>query len=173
MKFAKSILVFCFLFSSFFAQELDLLSFVTDSNLSLSKRFPVFATFKTTRLINSQTIETVKHKTVDFRVTHRFGNIAQKSNGGGHTLWGFDESSDIRISFDFGITDKIQMGFGRSKMNELLDGSFKWRFLDQTQDNSIPLSVCFYGSAGITPKRESALYPQMLSSRTREIIHTA
>jgi Membrane bound beta barrel domain (DUF5777) len=159
MKAAKTILVLLFISSALFAQEIDLLALVADTTINQPKREPVYATFKTTRLINAQTIETVKRKTMDFRVTHRFGNIGQKSNGGFHTLWGFDESTDIRISFDFGITDKLQLGFGRSKMNELLDGSVKWRFLEQTKDNAIPISVCFYGAAGITPKRESALYP--------------
>jgi len=32
------------------------------------------ATFKTTRLINGQSVETVKKHTLDFRVAHRFGN---------------------------------------------------------------------------------------------------
>jgi hypothetical protein len=154
-----NILTGFFLAFNSFAQE-DLLSLVADSTaLPKDGKSKVYATFKTTRLINAQTVETVKRKTMDFRVTHRFGNIGQSSNGGFHSLWGFDESSDIRMSFDFGITDKLQLGFARSKMNELLDASVKWRFLEQTKDNSIPLSICFYGSTGVTPKRESALYP--------------
>lgn len=142
-----------------FAQEEDLLSLVQDSTLPDLKKGPVYATFKTTKIINTQTIETVKRKTMDFRITHRFGNMGTASNGGGHTLWGFDESVDIRFSFDFGITDKLQLGVGRSKMNELLDASVKWRFLEQTKNNKIPVSLCLYGNIGVTPQRETIFYP--------------
>jgi hypothetical protein len=141
------------------AQDEDLLSMVQDSTMPDASKGPVYATFKTTKIINTQTIETVKKKTMDFRITHRFGNIGASSDGGGHTLWGFDESVDIRFSFDFGITDKIQLGVGRSKLNELIDGSVKWRFLEQTKNNKVPVSVCLYGNMGISPQRESIFYP--------------
>ena len=35
----------------------------------------VTATFKTTRVIQAHSIETVKGKTMDVRISHRFGNI--------------------------------------------------------------------------------------------------
>lgn len=162
MKIFKTILLFYFAFSGVLAQERSLFSSVSDSNSIKFKNLegsPVYDTFKTTRLINSQTIETVRRKTIVFSVIHRFGNVGNAAHGGFHSFWGFDKAADLRISFDFGITDKLQLGFGRSKMNELLDGSVKWRFLEQTNDNSIPLSVCFYGATGVTPKRQSALYP--------------
>lgn len=141
------------------AQDEDLLALVKDTTAPDMSKSPVYATFKTTRIINCQTIETVKKKTMDFRITHRFGNIGAASDGGGHTLWGFDESVDIRFSFDFGITDKLQLGVGRSKLNELLDGSLKWRFLEQTRNNKIPVSLCLYAAMGVTPQKENILYP--------------
>ena len=144
------------------AQDDDLLLLVTDSTMPNAAKAKVFATFKTTKLINTQTIETVKKRTMDFRITHRFGNIGGSSGGGGHTMWGFDNSDDIRFSFDFGITDKLQLGFGRSKINELLDGSVKWRFMEQRANNSVPVSICFYGDMGVTPQSESGLYPSSL-----------
>jgi hypothetical protein len=146
-------------FTPALAQDEDLLSMVQDSTLPDATKGPVYATFKTTKIINAQTIETVKKKTMDFRITHRFGNIGTASEGGGHTLWGFDESVDIRFSFDFGITEKLQLGVGRSKLNELLDGSVKWRFLEQSKNGKIPISLCLYGNMGVTPQKETILYP--------------
>jgi hypothetical protein len=144
--------------TSLYAQD-DLLALVADSTMPDPGKSPVYATFKTTKIINAQSIETVKKRTMDFRITHRFGNIGGESGGGGHTMWGFDQSDDIRFSFDFGITDKLQVGVGRSKWNELLDGSVKWRFLEQTVNNKIPLSVCVYSSIGISPQSRAAFYP--------------
>jgi hypothetical protein len=151
-------IVFTSVFSGLKAQD-DLLALIKDSTMPDAGKAKVFATFKTTRLINTQTTETVKKRTMDFRITHRFGNIGASSNGGGHTLYGLDIAQDIRFSFDFGITSKLQIGVGRSRVNELLDGSVKWKFLEQTVNNKIPVSVCLFGSVGFTPQKESSLYP--------------
>lgn len=153
----KNLLIpFVFLSVSIFGQEEDLLKMVEESQPKKSEK--VFATFKTTRINNAQSIETVKAKTMDFRITHRFGNIGANSNGGVHTLYGLDNVSDVRISFDFGITDKIQLGFGRSTRSEMLDGSVKWRFLEQTVDNKVPLTLCFFGDMLFSPVDKSILY---------------
>ncbi|TND09488.1 MAG: hypothetical protein FD123_1294 [Bacteroidetes bacterium] len=137
------------------AQDLDSMMNATDDP---GKREYVSATFKTTRVVNAQTIETAKKGTLDFRITHRFGNMGTASNGGGHTLWGFDDSRDIRFSFDYGVTENLAIGIGRSKINELLDGSVKWSFLRQTLDNKIPLTITLYSTAGVTPVKEAQVY---------------
>lgn len=142
--------------ASAFAQE-DLLSLV-DSVAPAPQENKVYATFKTTKIISAQSIETVKRKNLDFRVTHRFGNIATEGNGGAHTLWGFDESQDIRISFDYGITDNLMVGIGRSKMNEMVDGMVKYRLLNQTTDNKIPLSIAFYGDMAVSAMTADQFY---------------
>lgn len=118
----------------------------------------VTATFKTTKVINMQSTQTVGHGELDFRITHRFGNIGEASNGGIHTLYGWDAISDVRFSFDYGITKKLQIGIARNKRAENLDGSVKWRFLEQTIDNKIPLSACLYSIASFTPMREESFY---------------
>src|SRR6185369_2475099 len=88
---------------SFLAQE-DLLSLVEDKKDEGPKK--VYATFKTVRIGNAQTIETVKKKHLDFRISHRFGNIYNSDvkpnpiNETFQTYLGFDNASDIRNSFD-------------------------------------------------------------------------
>src|SRR5688500_3531468 len=62
----------------------------------------VFASFKTSRIVNGHSIETVKKKSLDFRITHHFGDISGQG-GGAHTLFGFDQASDIRLAFEFGL----------------------------------------------------------------------
>lgn len=130
----------------------------------------VSATFKTMKVVNAQTTETARKHTLDFRITHRFGSMGVESNGGGHTLWGFDDSRDIRFAFDYGITEKLQVGIGRSKMRELLDANIKWRFLTQTIDNSIPVSIALYTAGGFTPIRKTELYaglnPSLYTEKT-------
>ena len=140
-----------------FAQDdlLKMLDTVGTKDKSLNK---VTATFKTTKIISMQTPQTVGEGELDFRITHRFGNIGEQSNGGIHTLYGWDAISDVRFSFDYGITDRFQVGIARNKKSENLDGSLKWRFLEQTLDNKVPLTICAYTIASLTPILESQLY---------------
>lgn len=112
----------------------------------------VFATFKSTYLINAQTNESVKAKTLDFRITHRFGDMAG-NNGGAHSLFGFDNANNIRFSFDYGVTDRLQLGFGRSKIQELLDGSIKYKIWEQRQ-KGLPLSFVGYANIALTPRKD-------------------
>lgn len=110
----------------------------------------VSATFKSGKLINIQTIETIHKKELDFRVDHRFGNIAGK-RGGSSQFFGLDQASDIRIGFDYGISDKLNIGLARAKgastLTQLYETNLKYKFLEQTNDDKIPLSVAFFGSA--------------------------
>ena len=115
-----------------------------------TEKTPVIATFKSTHLINAPTNETVKKGTLDFRITHRFGDVA--TNGAGHTLLGLDNASNIRFSFDFGITDKLMIGVGRSKTNEHIDGNLKYRFIDQKK-GGFPFNIALYANVALTPRR--------------------
>lgn len=118
---------------------------------------PVTGMFKTLKIISLQTPQTMGHGELDFRITHRFGNMGG-DNGGVHTLYGFDQAEDIRYSLDYGLTRTLQVGIGRSKKMEAIDGSVKWRFLEQTLDEKIPITACLYSCASVTPVREAQFY---------------
>ena len=141
---------------SAFAQE-DMLSLL-DSAGSVNAHEKVMATFKDSKIINAQTIETAKAKTMVFNISHLFGNIGVQSNGGIHSLYGLDNVSDVRFGFDFGITNNLTIGIGRSKQCELIDGLVKYRILSQTIDNHIPFSIAFYGDVSYNPQRASQFY---------------
>lgn len=142
-----------------FAQE-DLLSML-DSAETVKIHEKVTATFKGGKVINMQSVETVKAKTLDFNVTHRFSNIGGASGGGPHTFFGLDNSTDIRIAFDFGITDKLTIGIGRSKQKEDIDGLAKYRIFSQTTDNHIPISITLYGDMSYSAQTESQFYKEV------------
>lgn len=136
----------------------DLLKMLDTVDTGESQHDKVTATFKTTKIISMQTPQTVGKGELDFRITHRFGNIGKESNGGIHTLYGWDAVDDVRFSFDYGITKKLQIGVARNKKIENLDGSLKWRFLEQTLDNKVPLTICAYTIASLTPMLKAQLY---------------
>jgi hypothetical protein len=124
------------------------------------KQEKVSATFKTTRVINAHSIETVKGKTMDVRISHRFGNIysTRNDNDGPDSFFGFDNVADVRLAVEYGITDDVMIGLGRSQMNNLVDGFVKWRFYTQTTDNKRPLSLAFVGNMVINPSKKAAFY---------------
>ncbi|HAP70434.1 MAG TPA: hypothetical protein DCR04_12050 [Flavobacteriales bacterium] len=138
--------------------ELDLMQLLEESEPP--KQEKVTATFKTTRVINAHSIETVKAKTIDVRISHRFGNIysTRNVNHGPDSFFGFDNVADVRLAVEWGITDELMVGMGRSQMNNLIDGFVKWRFLTQTSDNKIPISLAFLGNIGVNPSTRSTFY---------------
>ena len=136
-----SILLLVGLISWVYAQD-DLLAELNSSEQS-KKSEKIIATFKTSRIVNGHSIETVASKSMDFRITHHFGDVAGDA-GGVHTLYGFDNASDIRIAFEFGLTDRLTLGVGRSKQSEMLDAYLKYRLLQQTTDDKMPISVTLF-----------------------------
>ena len=139
-----------------YAQD-DLLDMLEDEAAAEEpENIKVTATFKANRVINAHTCETVKKKTLDFRITHRFGNIIEQTEGTGgfHQFFGFDNATDIRFSWDYGLTDNVQVGIARSKYLENIDGTFKWRFLHQTENFKIPVSLVWYSNAAFTPRKD-------------------
>lgn len=110
----------------------------------------VKSTFKSTKLVNGQTNETIYKNELDFRVDHRFGDIAG-SNGGIRPFFGLDNASDVRIGFQYGLSDRLTVGFARDKgatdVRQLYELNLKYRLLEQTTDNYIPFAITLFGSA--------------------------
>jgi len=108
---------------------------------SLEKKF-IDATFKSTRLINSHTVEMPAKKEMVFCISHRFGLLKD----GFKTFYGLDESSNIRFGFDYGISDWLTIGIGRSRF-ELYDGSLQLKLVRQQKGlHNIPVSINFYSA---------------------------
>jgi len=118
----------------------------------------VSATFKSTKLINGHTNETIYKNELDFKVDHRFGDIAG-SNGGLRQFFGLDNSTDVRIGFDYGITDRLNVGLARAKgataVQQLYELNIKYRLLEQTTDDYIPVAITLFGSNTIAAVKAS------------------
>lgn len=115
-------------------------------------------TFSSTRVINGHSTETLEKNVMEFRVEHRFGDVAG-TNGGIQTMFGFDNVADIRLGFEYGITDRIMVGLGRSKgtgapYRSLIDGLVKYRILEQ-KTKGMPISMAVLGMGTITYMKAS------------------
>ncbi len=121
----------------------NLLESEDQANDSGKKQYTT-ATFKTTRIANGHSIENVGKGILDFRINHRFGAL----NGGFKEFFGLDNAV-TRIGFDYGITDWLMVGIGRSTFMKEVDGFAKVRILRQTDDNSMPVSLSYLGAASV------------------------
>lgn len=97
---------------------------------------PVTATFKGTRLINLHTVETLTKGSLDFRISHRFGEVG----GGAGSLWGLDGPATLRLGLDYSLTNKLILGLGRTNYQKTFDGFVKYKILAQTP-TKMPVSV--------------------------------
>ena len=119
----------------------------------------VEGTFIGTRILNGHSVETLKKGALEFKIMHRFGDIAGP-DGGVQQFFGFDNAADIRFAFEYGITDKIMVGIGRSKgtgapYRSLVDGFIKYRFLTQNKERGIPFTMALLGASTITYMKAS------------------
>ena len=104
---------------------------------------PVTATFKDTRIVNVQSNETPAEGVLHFVIAHRFGTL----NSGAYELWGLD-NAQMRMAFDYGITDRLAVGVARNTYQKTYEASIKARLLRQsTGPEAFPVSVTWYSVA--------------------------
>jgi hypothetical protein len=103
------------------------------------------ATFKGTKVINGHSIETPAGGVLQFLIQHRFGRV----NGGAYEFFGLDNAT-IRLGLDYGITDRLAVGLGRSSFEKTYDGTVKYKLLRQsTGKRTLPLSLTLLSSMAI------------------------
>ena len=132
------LIVFILSYGSAMAQD-DLLKMLDNESTG-----PLYATatFKSTRVINGQSVETIAKKHLDFRISHRFGAL----NSGFSNLWGLDESR-IRIGLEYGVTDRLMIGAGRSSYQKTYDYFAKYKLLRQSNRWFEPVSIAVFAGA--------------------------
>jgi opacity protein-like surface antigen len=128
-------------------------------------REKVTSAFKSTRVINAHSVEMLAKGNLDFRILHRFGRV----NDGVKQWFGLDNAS-MRMSFDYGLTNNLMIGIGRSTFRKEIDYFVKGRVFQQSKGpGSIPLSLII--AVGSTIWTESSdLYKTSVTDRTAHYI---
>lgn len=102
-------------------------------------------TFKTYRLVNGQTAETLYKGDLMLTLSHRFsGSVTE----GFENFFGFDDYADIRFALAYGFTDRLSAEVGRTRTGKMYDGQVKYKFLQQAPDG-MPVSATLLGSAAL------------------------
>lgn len=103
--------------------------------------------FNGSYLINNQTTNVLESGRLNVLIQHRFGEISD----GSFNAYGLDYAA-VRFGFEYGISDKLTAGLGRSSVGKNYDSYLKYRIKTQTQGgvNSFPVSVVLFSSAAFS-----------------------
>ena len=105
-----------------------------------------YATFNSTRVINGQSIELPKKGALNFVISHHFGEISS----GAYEWFGLDQAN-IRFGFDYGLTDWLSIGIGRTSVDKTFDGSAKVKILRQSKGfKKMPITLTYFTNIAIT-----------------------
>jgi len=122
------------------------------------------ATFKSSRIVSGHSIETVAPKHLDFRISHRFGAL----NSGYQELFGLDQSQ-IRLGFEFGLTNRLTVGVGRNSYQKTYDYYAKYKLLQQSSGAKVmPITVALLAAAytNTLPSQANARFFNNLERQT-------
>jgi opacity protein-like surface antigen len=121
----------------------NLLKSLNDSISASGQTGHVTGTFKALYIVNMKTIEAPAAGALNVEIQHRFGTV----NTGAYNLFGLDFAT-LRLGLDYGITDRLSVGIGRSSYLETYDGYLKFKLLQQTDNNMrMPVSVSLLGTS--------------------------
>lgn len=115
---------------------------------------PVRFTFGTGLLIDNQTIESPYKGGLELQIHHRFSLIENV-----HNLFGIYGAANTRLGLNYGITDRLMVGMGTTKDYKLQDLQWKYNIIHQTEDNSVPVSLSYYGNIVLDLRKEDAFGP--------------
>ncbi len=135
-----------------------------DSLEEQNKKEPVkvTSTFKSYKLINFETPKLVPKKHLNFIVAHRFGLVSN----GVEDLFGLD-FANTRLRFVYGLFDKINISFSRSKLAKPIDVTLKYVLANQLK-NGFPFTIAANHVLGIDASLKKEIFPKLkFSNRLR------
>jgi hypothetical protein len=98
-----------------------------------------------------------------FLIGHRFGTL----NSGAYEFFGLDQGV-IRLGLEYGITNNLTVGVGRSSNEKTFDGFLKYRALRQgTGPGTAPVTVTLLGTSAVSTLKFSGSLLDDRPLRTR------
>ncbi len=125
-------------------------SYAQDSVAGPDRR-PVKEVFNSSLLIDQRTNIGPYKGGLELIIHHRFGTM----NNGFTDLAGIYASSNIRLGFNYGITERLSVGVGTERYNKMSDIYGKYLILQQRR-TGMPVSLSFLTQIGIDGRDTSA-----------------
>lgn len=142
-----------FVFFNSFAQEDTIIISTPRQTESIATKV-----FNSQKVINTKSVEVLRKGVLEFNVAHNFGDIAG-DNGGIRRFFGLDNTADVRIGFQLGLSDKFNLIAARSKglfVTQLWELGLKWQLLTQMEnDPSHPLSLTLFVNDVVSTQKRS------------------
>jgi hypothetical protein len=125
------------------------------------------STFLYTHVIDGQSVENLPKKVLDVRILHRFGPLSS----GIYNFFGLDYSPfNVKIGFDYGISNNFMIGIAHSGYNKTYDAFFKLRLLRQsTGAIGSPLTISFVPTLAISTLKPNQIDPAVKPDPTAKI----
>tara|TARA_Y100001935_G_scaffold238369_1_gene224691 strand:- start:19517 stop:20374 length:858 start_codon:yes stop_codon:yes gene_type:complete len=107
--------------------------------------------FLTMSLITMATSSTLEKRNMNSTIMHNFGFVS----GGVEDFWGLDNGAAVRLGIDYGITDKLTLGIGRTSREDNVDLRFKYTLMNQMRSGKTPFEIALKGDLGINTQKEN------------------
>ena len=111
---------------------------------------PVDELFLIGSVAGMSTVTNLEAKNLNTLIQHNFGTV----NGGIESFYGLDQGAAVRLGIDYGITDKLSVGIGRTSVEDNVDLRFKYTILRQLKSDKIPVELAVKGDLGINTQEE-------------------
>lgn len=142
-----------FIFMNSFAQE-DSVAIKTPQKAETADT----KVFYSQKLINTKTVEVLRKGILEFNVAHNFGDIGG-NDGGIENFYGLDNASDVRIGFQLGLSNNLNLVLARTRgagiVKQMWEVGLKYQLLKQKEnDPSHPLSLTIFANDVISSQPE-------------------
>ena len=110
---------------------------------------PVEEIFLTSRIAGLETVTMLGKGDLNFMIMHNFGEVST----GIDDFFGIDQGANVRLAFDYGLSDNLSIGIGRTSVEDNVDLTAKYALLRQMESGKVPVTIVLKGNMGITTEK--------------------
>ncbi len=154
--------IVCLLFSlGVLAQDTTINNLMKDMSSTGEEKKEAVKIFSSVKAINANTTEMIGKGKMDFRITHNFDDIDGKGGVFGRFL-GLDNVRDVRIGFQLGLSDRVNIHIARDKgagaVNKIYELGLKFKLAEQLKDDpSHPVAIALFVNAAVATAKAQRL----------------
>lgn len=111
---------------------------------------PVEDIFLAGSIAGLSTVTALPAKNLNTMVMHNFGLVS----GGLDEFYGLDGGAAVRLGVDYGITNRLDIGIGRTSLENVVDIRAKYVLLQQLRSDNVPVQIALKGDVGIATQKE-------------------
>ncbi|MFV1885544.1 MAG: DUF5777 family beta-barrel protein [Balneola sp.] len=112
---------------------------------------PVDELFLIGSVAGVSTVTNLEANNLNSTIMHNFDLVS----GGLEDFYGLDLGAAVRLGLDYGVTDKLSLGIGRTSIEDNVDLRFKYTVLRQLKSDKVPVEVAVKGDVGINTQENT------------------